>query len=140
VADALAGSVADRRLFGLDDHLDDAAGAAAILSGATRIGTELVAREKQREAHLGHLEAAELDAAGAVPFAGSGPAIAGDRGPAARPPLKEMPEERPLAARVLALDRDAKAAPPPGHRALGAGRRQRLDDRLYDFLAAMAGA
>src|SRR5207302_10591431 len=58
VAHALAGGVADRRLFGLDDHLDDAAGAAAILPDAARIGTELMGLEEQRKAHLGHFEAA----------------------------------------------------------------------------------
>ncbi len=43
------------------------------------------------------------------------------------------------AARVASLDRDAEAAAPAGHRALGAGRRQRLDDRLEDLLGAVVG-
>src|SRR5947207_2668058 len=109
VFDAVAGGVADRRFFGLDDHLDDAAGAAAILSVAARIGAELVRLEEQREPHLGHFEAAELDAAGGLPLAAAGPAIARGRGAAARPRLEEMPDERSASgdfrARVPALDR-----------------------------------
>src|SRR5579864_2195792 len=140
MAHAFAGGVADCRLRGLYDHLDDAAGAAAVLAGAAGIRAELVRLEKQRETRLGHFEAAELDAASRVPFAGAGPAVAVRRGPAARTALEEMPKERPLRPRVLALDRDAEAAAPAGHRALRAGRRQRLDDRLDDLLAAMARA
>ena len=44
-----------------------------------------------------------------------------------------------MRARVLALDRDAKAPAPAGHRAIGTGRRQRLDDGLDDLLPAMIG-
>src|SRR5438067_2084315 len=141
VPDAVAGGIADCRLGGLDDHLDDAARPAAILPVAAGIGPELVRAEKQRKAHLGDFQAAELDAAGGLPFAAAGPAVAGRRGAAARPRLKEMPDER-LAARhihgtrVAALDRDAEPPAPAGHRPLRAGRRQCLDDRLDDLLAA----
>src|SRR5439155_15910079 len=63
------------------------------------------------------------------------------RGAAAGPSLAEVPDKR-LASRdvgawVPALDRDAEAAAPAGHRAVGTGRRQRLDDRLDDLVAAM---
>ncbi len=50
-----------------------------------------------------------------------------------------MPDEIAPVARVLARDGDAEAAAPAGHGAIGTGRRQRLDDRLDDLLAAMVG-
>src|SRR5581483_7091064 len=134
----VAGSVGQSRLGGLDHHLDDPARTAAVLPGAARIGAELVFLEEQRKARLGHFEAAELDAAGGLPLAAAGPAVARRRGAAARPRLKEMPDEGTVApARILALDGDAEAPPPAGHCPLRAGRRQRLDDRLDDLLAAM---
>src|SRR5205823_5401502 len=147
VLDAVAGGVAERRLRCLDDHLDNAAGPAAILPGATRIRAEFVRLEEQRKAHFGDFEAAEFDAARRLPLAAAGPAIAGRGRAAAGPRLKEMPDKglaagiaiRSGRARVLALDRDAKAAAPAGHRPVGAGRRQRLDDRFDNFLAAMIG-
>ena len=64
---------------GLDHHLDDPAGAAAILPVAAGIGAELVAPEEQRKAHLGDFEAAELDAARRLPLAGARPAVADRR-------------------------------------------------------------
>src|SRR5438067_589350 len=67
MAYAVAGGVADRRLDGFDDHLDDAAGPATVFPGAAGIGAELVAAEEQWEAHFGDFEAAELDAAGGLP-------------------------------------------------------------------------
>src|SRR5439155_23819413 len=143
VAHAVAGGVADGRLGGLDHHLDYPARSAAILAGAAGIRAELVAAEEQREAHLCDLEAAELDPARRLPFAGTGPAVARRRGAAAGPRLEEVPDKR-LASRdvgawVPALDRDAEAAAPAGHRAVGTGRRQRLDDRLDDLLADVIG-
>src|SRR5438105_15101981 len=103
--------------------------------------------EEQREAHFGDFEAAEFDPAGGLPFTAAGPAVAGRGRAAAGPRLKEMPDERlaagpairPGRARVFALYRDAKAAAPAGHRTFGAGRRQGLDDRLDELLAAMIG-
>src|SRR5215468_8249024 len=94
VAHAVARGVADCRLGGFDDHLDDAARPAAVFACSAGIGAEFVAAEEQREAHLGHFEAAEFDAAGGLPFAGSGPAVTGGRCAAARPRLEEMPDER----------------------------------------------
>ena len=82
-----------------------------------------MAAEEQREAHLGDFEAAEFDPAGGLPFTGAGPPVAGRRRPAARPRLKEMPDEWFTEPRVLALNRDAEAASPAGHRAVGTGRR-----------------
>ena len=75
VTHAVAGGVADRRFGGLDDHLHDPAGTAAVFAGATGIGAEFVAAEEQREAHLGDFEAAELDAARRLPLARTGPAV-----------------------------------------------------------------
>jgi len=46
VAHAVAGGVADRRLGGLDDHLDHPAGTAVVLAVAAGIGAELVAAEE----------------------------------------------------------------------------------------------
>src|SRR5205085_11833789 len=78
------------------------------------------------------------ETAGRWPFAAAGRAGTGRGGAAAGPRLEEMPDERLVAVtRVLALDRDAEAAAPTGHRPLGAGRRQRLDDRLDNLLPAM---
>src|SRR5205823_12261933 len=130
-----------------DGHLDDTAGAAAVLPGAARIRPEFMCLEEQGGAHFGDFEAAEFDPAGGLPFTAAGPAIAGRGRAAAGPRLKEMPDKRlaagpairPGRAWVLALDRDAEPAAPAGHRALRTGRCQRLDDRLDDFLAAMIG-
>ena len=76
ITHAVAGGVADRRLGGLDDHLGDPARPTAKFALATGVGAELVAAEKQREAHFGDFEAAELDPACRLPFAGTGPAVA----------------------------------------------------------------
>src|ERR1700683_1293479 len=69
-----AGGIGERRLMRFDDHLDDAAGAAAILTVAAGIRPEFVALEIERKANLGDFEAAELDPARRLPFAGAGPA------------------------------------------------------------------
>src|SRR5215467_16270419 len=103
--------------------------------------------EKQWETYLGDFEAAEFDAARRLPFPTARPAVAGSGRAAARPRLEEMPDEGLAAgatvgsgsAGILALDRDAEAAAPAGHRAPGAGRRERLYDRLDDLLAAVVG-
>src|SRR6202030_772520 len=93
VAHAVTGGVADRRLGGFDDHLDNPAGAAAEFAFTAGIGAEFVAAEEQREAHLGHFETAEFDPTGGLPFAAPGPAVARRRRSAAGPRLKEMPDE-----------------------------------------------
>ena len=56
------------------------------------------------------------------------------RGAAARPRLEHVPDEASAGARIAALDGDAEAPTPAGHRAIRAGGRQRLDDRLDDLL------
>src|SRR5947208_3493632 len=78
------------------------------------IGAESVTGEEQREASLGDFESAELDPAGGLPFPGARPAVAGRRRPATGPRLEEMPDERFIGPRVLALDGDAEAASPAG--------------------------
>ena len=121
-------------------HLEIAAGAAAKLAVAAGIGAVLVMQEQERKAHLGHLDRAELDAAGRVPLADRVIAVAGDRAAAAGPRLEQMPDEAAARARVLALDGDAEAAAPAAHDAIGAGRRQRHHDRLDDLVRAVARA
>ena len=112
MAHAVARGVGDRGLGDLDRHLELGAGAAAQAAVAAAVRPELVAPEEQRKAHLGDLEAAELDAAGCLPLAGRRPAVARDRGAAAGPRLEQVPDERVAAARIGALDRDPKAPCP----------------------------
>src|SRR5271169_3122050 len=89
VAHAVAGGVGDRRLGGLDDHLDNPAGPAAILADAARIGAEFMAAKEQRKTQFGHFETAELDPARGLPLTGARPAVAARRRAAARPRLKK---------------------------------------------------
>ena len=96
--------------------------------------------EEQGKAHLVHLQRAELDAAGRMPLAGSGPAVAGGRRAATGARLEEVPNEGLVGARVDALDGDAVAPAPACHGAVGAGRRECPHDRLDDLLPAVAGA
>ena len=77
VPHAVARGVAERGLVDLDREFEHAAGPAAVFALASGIRAELVAAEEQRKAHLGHLQAAEFDAARRLPFAGAGPAVAG---------------------------------------------------------------
>src|SRR5262249_43211501 len=76
VARAGAGGVGDRRLLRFDREREQPARAAAKGAVAPGIRAELVARKEQRKPRLGHFEAAELDAAGRMPLAGAGPAVA----------------------------------------------------------------
>ena len=68
IAHAIPGGVADRGLLGFDDHFDDTASATAVFAVTPGIGAELVRSKEQREASFSDLEAAELDAAGSLPF------------------------------------------------------------------------
>ena len=140
VLDAVAGGVADRRLRRLDDHLELAAGTAAIAPVAAAVGAELVAAEEEREAHLVHLDAAELDAAGRLPLAAAGQPSPADEAPPPGRAWNRCQMNGRVGARIDALDGDAEAPSPAGHRALRAGGRQRPDDRLDDLLAAVVGA
>src|SRR5439155_15367355 len=85
VADAVPGGVGERGLRDLGVELEDGAEAAAVLPVPARAGPELVAREEQREAHLRHLDAPELDPARRLPFPRGRPAVTGGRGPAPGP-------------------------------------------------------
>ena len=140
VLDAIARRIADGGLGRFDDELELAARTAAVASVAAAVGAELVAAEMQGKAHLLHLDAAELDAAGGLPLASTRPAVARRRAAAAGARLEQMPDERLLGARVDALHGHAEAPAPACHRPLGACRRQRADDRLDDLLAAVVGA
>src|SRR5579863_3538182 len=93
VAYAVTGGVAESELFDLRHHLEHAAGAAMKFAVAAGVRTELVAAEEQRKSHLRHLEAAELDTARCLPFAGAGPTFANGRGAAAGARLEHMPNE-----------------------------------------------
>src|SRR5215475_380401 len=104
VARAVACGIGKRRFLCLDHEREQTTGAAAERAVAAGIRAELVAREEQREAHLGDLQAAELDAAGGMPFADARPAVAGGRAAASRARLEHVPDEWPVAARVLPLD------------------------------------
>src|SRR6266508_4630756 len=83
VADAIAGGVGDGRLLDVDTKLEDGTNAPAVLAIAAGVGAKLVVLEGEREARLGHLHAAELDATGRLTLAGCLPAVAGDGGAAA---------------------------------------------------------
>src|SRR5205823_3055607 len=139
MADAIAGGVRLRALGGLHRQLEQRADAAAEAAVSGGVGAELVEREEQREARLGHLHAAELDAAGGLPFARRLPAIARCRRAAAAARVEQMPDERAPRARVYALDGDAKAPRPPGDDALGTAGPEGLDDGLGDLLRAVVG-
>ena len=75
VLDAVAGGVRDSRLGHLDCEFEIAARPATEPAVAPRIRAELVAAEEQREPHLGHFQAAELDPARRLPLARARPAV-----------------------------------------------------------------
>src|SRR5262249_56774633 len=83
MARAVAGRVGERRLRDLDRETEQPARPAAKRALAAGIRTELMPRKEQRKARLGHFQAAELDAAGRMPFAAAGPAVARRRAAAA---------------------------------------------------------
>ena len=96
--------------------------------------------EEEGEAGFGDLDAAEFNAAGRVPLADRGPAVAGDRTAAARAGLEHVPDETATPFGVLAGDGDAQPAAPTTHHAIRAGGRESDDDRLNDLVGAVAGA
>src|SRR3954463_12697245 len=97
--------------------------------------------EEQREARLGHLDAAEFQPADGMPLAGGGPAIAARTGAAARSCMEQVPDEIAAgAAGILALDRHAETAAPAAHGTVRAAMLQRADDGFHDLVRAMAGA
>src|SRR5262249_42321499 len=108
MADTVARCVAACGLGRLHPELEDRADTAAMAAVARRIRRELVAGEEEREARLRDLDAAELDAARRLPLARRLPAVPGGRGTAAAARVEEVPDERALRPRVLALDRDAE--------------------------------
>jgi len=138
VARPVAGRVRDSRLLDARHESEIDAVAAAMCARAARTDAKFVMREMLGKSHFRDLDAGELDAAGRMPFAGVGPAIASRRRAAARAGVEEMPDEAAVRARILALDRDAEASRPAGHCAVGAGRREGDDDRLDDLLRAVA--
>ena len=140
MAEAVSGGVGDGVSIGLDHHFQVDAGTAAVFAVAAAIGPEFVGAEMQREAGLGHFDAAELQAARRVPLAGVVPAIAAGGRAAAGPGMEQVPDEGFAVARVLALNGDAQAPPPARHGFVGAGFGQRHDDRFDDFVGAVAGA
>src|SRR4051794_29762790 len=114
VAHALAGGIAERGLCRLQHHVEGDAESAAKLTIAAGAGAEFVMTEVEREAHLGHFDAAELQAANAVPFADRGITVATRRCATTGPRLKHVPDEIAATPRVLALDGDTEAPAPAG--------------------------
>src|SRR5262245_19356076 len=123
VAHAVTRGVGDRRFLDIHPQAELGADTTAMHSVAGRIGPELVALERQREPRLGHLDAAELDAAGRLPLAGCLPAVADGRRAAAGARVEHVPDERLSRPGIHALDRDPKATAPARHDALRTGRR-----------------
>src|SRR5262245_10216304 len=78
VPDPVARRVAPGRLFSLHSELEPRAHTASKAPVTRRVRPEFVELEEQRKARLGHLDAAELDAAGGLTLAGGLPAVAGD--------------------------------------------------------------
>src|SRR5262245_24958348 len=111
-----------------------------MLALAAGVGAEFMAAEMQREAHLGDLDATELEAADAVPLADRRPAVAARGCAAAGARMKHVPDEAASRSRVFALDGDAEAPSPAAHHAVRARASHRLDDRLDDFVRGVAGA
>src|SRR4051812_33396547 len=146
----VAGGVRSAGAVALDPQRQLATEAAAVLPVSGRAGQELMRLEEQGEARLGHLDAAEFQAAGGVPLARSRPAIAARGAAAARPGVEHVPDEAPgffMPARIretpsgiLAGDRHAEAAAPAAHGAVRAAMLQGADDGFHDLVRAMAGA
>src|SRR5215831_107406 len=99
----LARGIAERGLLRLHDEIKRDAEPAAMLSVAAGIGEIFVLAEMQGKARLGHFDAAELQAARGMPLADRRPAVALRGRAAARPRMKQMPDEGLSGARVLAL-------------------------------------
>src|ERR1044071_9182489 len=113
VARALAGGVGERRLLDLDRETEQSARAAAKRARAAGIRAELMAREEQRKARLGDFQAPELDAAGRMPLARAGPAVASGRSAAARARLKHVPDEAAVGVRIAARSEEHTPELPP---------------------------
>ena len=140
VPHAVAGGIGAAGAVAFDQQRELAAQPAAVLAVAGRAGEEFMRLEQQREAGLGHLDAAEFHAPGGVPLAAGGPAIARREPP---PPGRAwnmcQMKRRPVRG-ILAGDRHPEAPAPAAHGAVRAGRLQGADDRLDDLVGAMAGA
>jgi hypothetical protein len=76
MARPVAGGVRAGRLPDLGSKLENRPRPAAVPSLAARVGPELVPHEEQRESHLRHLHARELDPADGVAFPARRPAVA----------------------------------------------------------------
>src|SRR4051794_24306468 len=96
--------------------------------------------KEQRKARLLDFHRAELDAACRMPFTRARPAVASRRGTAARPGVKEMPDEWTRCAWVDSLNGDTKASAPASHRPVRARRCECADDRFNDLLPTMTCA
>ena len=96
---AVPRGIPDRRPVRLQHELQLAPRPAAVAAVAAAVGTKLVTAEVEREAHLGHLDAAELDATRGLPLTAGRPAVAGRGGAAARSGVEHVPDEGPAVAR-----------------------------------------
>src|SRR4030095_14136203 len=100
------------------------------------VGAELVVLEREREARLGDLDAAELDAAGRLALALGLPAVTGHGVAAARTRVEHVPDEGTPRPRIHALDGDPEAPTPAGDGPLGTGGRPGPCDPPRDLLCA----
>src|ERR1700730_19404860 len=118
VTRAVARRVGPRRIFRIQHQAERATQAAAKLSVAAGARAKFMVTEMQGKPHLGDFDAAELDAADAVPFADRRPAVAAGRSAAAGAGLKQVPDKISSRTRIFSLDRDPEAAAPTRHGAV----------------------
>src|SRR5262245_66180208 len=93
VPHAVAGGIGHGGLGDIHPKPEHRAHAAAMHTVTAGVNAELVVLERQRKARLGDLDAAELDPARRLALAGRLPAVARDRGAAAGPRVKHVPDE-----------------------------------------------
>src|SRR5262245_14297345 len=96
--------------------------------------------EEERKSRLHDLDASEFDASCSLPLPARRPSVACRGSASAGPRMKEMPDEGFARARIFALNRDAKTAPPPSHGSVRACRGQCFNDRFRNLLGAVVRA
>ncbi len=115
MARASARRVGPRGLCRFQHQIERDTEATAKLSVSAGAWAKFMMTEMQGKPHLGDFDAAELDAADAVPFADRRPAVAAGGSAAAGAGLKQVPDEIASRTRIFSLDRDPEAAAPSRH-------------------------